>query len=110
MLFQRFENTESEYKSRRIFVVFEIMKTADFNNRLTDAYLELLKNLDPNSKLDLISKLTKSIKSDLKDKKMFSKRLSVLGTNQKVLKILLKKSETVEVLIEKLKLCEAIST
>ncbi len=41
---------------------------------------------------------------------MFSKRLSVLGTNQKVLKILLKKSETVEVLIEKLKPCEAIST
>lgn len=45
------------------------IKTADFNNRLTDAYLELLKNLDPNSKLDLISKLTKSIKSDLKGKK-----------------------------------------
>jgi hypothetical protein len=42
------------------------MKTSDFNNRLTDVYLELLKNLDPGSKLDLISKLTKSIKSDLK--------------------------------------------
>lgn len=45
------------------------MKTADFNNRLIDGYLELLKNLDPSSKLDLISKLTISIKSDLKDKK-----------------------------------------
>jgi hypothetical protein len=45
------------------------MKTANFNNRLIDGYLELLKNLDPSSKLDLISKLTKSIKSDLKDKR-----------------------------------------
>lgn len=45
------------------------MKTAEFNNRLVDAYLELLKKLDPGSKLDLISKLTKSIKSDLKDKR-----------------------------------------
>nr|MBS0038557.1 hypothetical protein [Saprospiraceae bacterium] len=45
------------------------MKTADFNNRIIDGYLKLLKNLDPSSKLDLISKLTKSIKSDLKDRK-----------------------------------------
>jgi len=40
------------------------MKTADFNNRIVDGYLELLKKLDPSSKLDLISKLTKSLKSD----------------------------------------------
>ncbi len=45
------------------------MKTAEFNNKLIDGYLELLKNLDPSSKLDLISRLTKSIKSDLKDKR-----------------------------------------
>jgi hypothetical protein len=45
------------------------MKTVDFNNKLVDGYLELLKKLDPSSKLDLISKLTKSIKSDLKDKR-----------------------------------------
>jgi len=44
------------------------MKTIDFNKRLIDGYLELLKNLDPGSKLDLISKLTKSIQSDLKNK------------------------------------------
>lgn len=45
------------------------MKTADFNNRLIEGYLELLKKLNPSSKLDLISKLTKSIKSDLEDNK-----------------------------------------
>ena len=48
---------------------FTAMKTADFNNKLINGYLELLKNLEPSNKLDLISKLTKSIKSDLKDKR-----------------------------------------
>lgn len=45
------------------------MKTANLNSKLIDGYLELLKNLDPGSKLDLISKLTKSVKSDLKEKR-----------------------------------------
>jgi hypothetical protein len=45
------------------------MKTADFNNRLIAGYFELLKNLAPSNKLDLISKLTNSIQSDLKDKR-----------------------------------------
>lgn len=44
------------------------MAIVDLNNRLINAYLELLKNLSPTSKLVLISKLTKSIQSDLKDK------------------------------------------
>lgn len=43
------------------------MKTADFNNRLIAGYFELLKNLAPSNKLDLITKLTNSIQSDLKD-------------------------------------------
>lgn len=34
-----------------------------------DGYLELLIKLDPSSKLDLISKLAKSIKSDSIDKR-----------------------------------------
>jgi hypothetical protein len=58
------------------------MKAADFNNRLIDGYLELLKNLDPGSKLDLISKLTKSIKSDLKAKrKAFEKGFGAWDTS-----------------------------
>lgn len=44
------------------------MKTVSFSYRLINTYFELLKNLDLKSKLDLISRLTKSIKHDLKDK------------------------------------------
>jgi hypothetical protein len=45
------------------------MKAIDFNNRLVDTYLELLKNLDPKVKLDLINKLSLSVKTDLSNKK-----------------------------------------
>ena len=45
------------------------MKAIDINNRLVDTYLELLKNLDPKVKLDLINKLSLSVKSDLGKKK-----------------------------------------
>ena len=45
------------------------MKSIDLNSKLINSYLELLKNLDPGNKLDLISKLAQSIKSDFKSKK-----------------------------------------
>ncbi len=45
------------------------MKTIDINKLLTDTYLQLLKNLSPGNKLDLIAKLTQSIKSDIEEKK-----------------------------------------
>lgn len=45
------------------------MKTVDINTRLIDNYVELLKNFSTKSKLDLISKLTHSMKSDLAEKK-----------------------------------------
>lgn len=45
------------------------MKAIDINNRLVDTYLELLKNLDPKVKLDLINKLSLSVKTDLSRKK-----------------------------------------
>jgi hypothetical protein len=45
------------------------MKTIDINNRLVEAYIGLLKNLDPKAKLDLINKLSISVKSDLSKKK-----------------------------------------
>lgn len=44
------------------------MKTVDINAQLIENYFALLKNLSTNSKLDLISKLTQSIKSDMVDK------------------------------------------
>ena len=44
------------------------MERADINTTLIEGYLQLLDNLSPISKLDLISRLTASIKSDLTDK------------------------------------------
>jgi hypothetical protein len=45
------------------------MKLIDINTTLIDGYIKLLGNLSTDFKLDLISKLTLSIKSDLVDKK-----------------------------------------
>lgn len=47
------------------------MKTIDINTTLIEGYLQLLDNLSPNNKLDLISKLTLSVKTDIADKKKF---------------------------------------
>ena len=41
------------------------MKTIDSDTTLIDGYLKLLHNLSPNNKLDLISRLTLSIKTDI---------------------------------------------
>lgn len=45
------------------------MKGADINRTIIDSYLLLLDNLSPSSKLDLIARLTASVKSDLDGKK-----------------------------------------
>lgn len=45
------------------------MKAIDINTTLIDGYLRLLNNLSSDSKLELISKLTLSIKIDFTDKK-----------------------------------------
>ena len=45
------------------------MKAIDINTTLIDGYLRLLDNLSPSNKLDLISKLTLSVKTDISDKK-----------------------------------------
>jgi hypothetical protein len=44
------------------------MKAIDINTKLIEGYLQLLDNLSPNNKLDLISKLTLSIKTDIAEK------------------------------------------
>jgi hypothetical protein len=44
------------------------MERADINTTLIEGYLQLLDKLSPSSKLDLISRLTASIKADLADK------------------------------------------
>jgi hypothetical protein len=45
------------------------MKALDINTTLVEGYLQLLDNLSPSNKLDLISKLTKSVKTDITDRK-----------------------------------------
>ncbi len=50
------------------------MNTADINTTIIDGYLQLLDNLSPGSKLDLISKLTASVKSDITNKKSSFKK------------------------------------
>jgi len=50
------------------------MKTIDINTSLIDGYLHMLENLSTGNKLDLISKLTQSVKTDItKSKKLFYK-------------------------------------
>jgi hypothetical protein len=45
------------------------MNTADINTKLIDSYMSLLKNMSPQNKLDLISRLTKTAKRDLDQEK-----------------------------------------
>jgi hypothetical protein len=52
------------------------MQSIDINKRLVDTYLELVKNLSPNSKLDLITGLSNSLKSGKKNKKSSLKSLT----------------------------------
>jgi hypothetical protein len=52
------------------------MQSVDINKRLVDSYLQLLKNLSPNSKLDLISRLSISLKSKKSNKKSSLKALT----------------------------------
>jgi len=50
------------------------MRTADVNNTIVDGYVGLLDNLSTNNKLDLISKLTALVKTDLANKKSSFKK------------------------------------
>ena len=50
------------------------MKVAEINTTIVDGYVGLLDNLSTSNKLDLISKLTASVKTDLKNKKSSFKK------------------------------------
>ena len=45
------------------------MNTADINTKLIDSYISLLKNMSAQNKLDLISRLTSTVKKDLEQEK-----------------------------------------
>ena len=50
------------------------MIAPEINTTIIDAYVGLLNNLSPSNKLDLISKLTDSVKTDLLPKKSSFKK------------------------------------
>lgn len=50
------------------------MNTTSFNTKIVEGYLGLFDNLSPSNKLDLIAKLTTSVKVDLKSKKSTFKK------------------------------------
>ena len=50
------------------------MIAPEINTTIIDAYVGLLSNLSPSSKLDLIAKLTDSVKTDLSPKKSSFKK------------------------------------
>jgi len=52
------------------------MQSIDINKKLVDSYLDLLENLSTNSKLDLISRLSDSLKSGKKNEGNSLKSLS----------------------------------
>jgi len=59
------------------------MRTAEIKSTLIDGYIEMLDNLSTSSKLDLISKLTASVKTDLNKKKnSFQKAFGALESTK----------------------------
>ena len=56
------------------FIKFDNMRIAEMNTTIVDGYVGLLDNLSTNNKLDLISKLTASVKTDLTNKKSSFKK------------------------------------
>ena len=50
------------------------MRAAEINTTIVEGYIGLLENLSTNNKLDLISKLTVSVKTDLTNKKSSFKK------------------------------------
>lgn len=87
------------------FHFFDYMKSIDINNKLIEGYLKLLENLSPANKLDLISKLTESVKADLEEtKKRFHKSFGAWEGSESAEKIIsdIKNSRTFNRQIEEL--------
>jgi hypothetical protein len=61
-----------------------ILKTANLNTALIEGYLKLLENLSPDNKLDLISKLTLSMKTEsTRNRKRFYKAFGAWDSDEK---------------------------
>ena len=81
------------------------MKAIDINTTLIEGYLQMLDNLSPSNKLDLISKLTQSVKTDITDrKKSFYEAFGAWDSKQTAEEIIedIRKSRTIKRKIEQL--------
>ncbi len=59
------------------------MRSSEINTNMIDGYLRLLSNLNLGDKLDLISKLTESVKQDLTEKESgFEKSFGAFESGQ----------------------------
>ncbi len=59
------------------------MSTIELNESIINGYIKLLESLSPNNKLELISKLSALVKTDLKDKtNSFEKSFGALDTSK----------------------------
>ncbi len=59
------------------------MNTIELNKSIVNGYVKLLESLSPNNKLELISKLSALVKTDLTPKKnSFKKSFGALDTNK----------------------------
>jgi len=85
------------------------MNTTDINNTLIEGYLRLLDNLSPSNKLDLISKLTTSVKSDIIDKKSSFKKAFGAFQSKKSADEIINEFVIAGLLRDKLKTFEKIS-
>ena len=78
------------------------MGTTKINTTIVDGYVGLLDNLSASNKLDLIKKLTESVKTDLKNKKSTFKKAFGAFDSKNQQKKSLKKSVLAEFPQEKL--------
>lgn len=80
------------------------METLDANNNLIEGYLKLLHSLSPNNKLELISKLTLSLKKEISKKENFYKAFGAWESKSSAEQIIsdIKKTRKFKRKIEKL--------
>ena len=65
------------------------MRAININKTLIDGYLRLLDNLSPSDKLELIARLSNSVKTDISgDKKRFYKSFGAWNSKKSALEII----------------------
>ena len=79
------------------------MDSANVNSKIIQGYLSLLKNLDASNKLDLISKLTLSLKTEKKENNNFYKSFGAWETEESAEELIeiIRKSRNSNRIIEK---------